>query len=98
MSHQELVACGIENAIAVGHPGSIVGKDIGNTKGTAAIDGDDPQSACSDSADRWLRSRSLEPSGERSPSEGAAISLGMESGSTSPFAMETCDNRPGHFQ
>src|SRR5258708_38310063 len=46
------------------------------------------QRACSDWGDKWLRSNNLEPSGDRSPRDGAAISLGTGRGWISPLETE----------
>ena len=43
VGYEELVAGGVEDAVAVGHPGGVVGEDVGDAKGAAAADGDDPE-------------------------------------------------------
>src|SRR6266851_5574035 len=43
MADEELVAGGVEDAFAVGHPGGVVGEDVGDAEGAASVDGNDPE-------------------------------------------------------
>src|ERR1700722_2043784 len=49
------------------------------------------QRGCSDSGERWLRSKRLDPSGEISPRDGEAISPGNGTGCVSPRLMDICE-------
>jgi hypothetical protein len=39
----EIVAAGVEDAVAVGHPGGVVGEDVADAEGRAADGGNDPE-------------------------------------------------------
>src|SRR5260370_15390004 len=43
MGDEELVAGGVKDRVAIGHPGGVVGEDVGDAEGAASVDGNDPE-------------------------------------------------------